>query len=178
MDHIYHSHVVSGLLLHLSRLHGATYHAHVCRGWTPSRKSLLGEMTAWKQGTQLLSTVSTSLCQTSPHNRKSCVLCHQLESSLEAFGKSFNFPLLSPSGSQNLQFMNTPNGVELGACNVPYSDHWRLSPGWSSSLQELLLGANLFHPWRAYPSLWQLDAWRLVLPVSPERWPICSLWIF
>lgn len=66
-------------------------------------------------------------------------------------------------------FMNTLNGVELGAYNMPCSDHWLLSPGWSSSLQELLLGANLFHPWRAYPSLQQLDVWRLVLPVSWER---------
>lgn len=138
MDYIYHSHGLSGLLVHLSRLHGATYHAHVCMG-----ESLLerGFLEKWLPGNKGL-----SFCQPFPHlyakhlpivvKALSCAisLAH-----LEAFGKSFNFPLLSPSSSQDLQFMNTLNGVELGACNVPCSDHWLLPPGWSSNLQ--------FAPW-------------------------------
>lgn len=112
-------------------------------------------MTAWKQETQLLSTLFTSPCQTSPNSSKSCVLCYpQLESGLEAFGKSFHFPLPTPAlplscpglvSYEHTKWSWTGSG-QRALLQPPPS-----SPGWSSSLQELLLGANLFSPWRACP---------------------------
>lgn len=137
-------------------------------------------MTAWKQETQLLSTLFTSPRQTSPNSSKSCVLCYpQLESGLEAFGKSFHFPLPTPAlplscpglvSYEHTKWSWTGSG-QRALLQPPPS-----SPGWSSSLQDCSL--EQISSLHGEPVPQQLDAWKLDLPIGPEGWPTASPWTF